>query len=124
MEFINNTNGPAPIGHYTDAIRSGNILYMTGQGPFDAQGRLAGSGIREQTRQAMENLASLLGSMGLGMKNVLAATVFLTNWDDFPAYNEVYKEFMGDHKPVRTTVEVSRLAEGALIEMQFTAEIA
>lgn len=122
MEFINDKNGPAPLGHYTDAIRSGNLLFLAGQGPFGKDGELVGSNITEQTEQSMQNLKSLLDSAGLDMKNVVRASVYLTNWDDFAGYNEVYKKYMGDHKPARATVEVSRLAQGALIEMEFTAE--
>lgn len=122
MEFINDKNGPAPLGHYTDAIRSGNLLFLAGQGPFGKTGELVGSNITEQTEQAMQNLKSLLDSAGLDMTSVVRASVYLTNWDDFAGYNEVYKKHMGAHKPARATVEVSRLAQGALIEMEFTAE--
>ncbi len=123
MEYINDKNGPAPLGPYSDAIRSGNMLYVSGQGPFGKSGELVGSDITEQTEQSMKNLESLLGSIDLGVKNVVRATVYLANWDDFSGYNEVYKKYMGDHKPARATVEVSRLAADALIEMEFTVEI-
>ncbi|MCJ2165479.1 MULTISPECIES: Rid family detoxifying hydrolase [unclassified Pseudodesulfovibrio] len=122
MEFINDKNAPAPLGHYTDAIRSGNTLYLSGQGPFGKSGELVGTNIAEQTEQAMQNLESLLDSAGLSIKNVVKASVYLANWDDFAGYNEVYKKYMGDHKPARATVEVSHIAMGALIEMVFTAE--
>ncbi|NDV19486.1 deaminase [Pseudodesulfovibrio sp. JC047] len=122
MEYLNDKNAPEPLGPYSDSIRSGNMLYLSGQAPFGQSGELVGSTIGEQTTQAMDNMASLLESVGLGMKNVVKVTVYLANWDDFPSYNEVYKSFMGDHKPARATVEVSRLAGGALIEMESIAE--
>lgn len=122
MEIVNDKNAPAPLGPYSDAIKSGNVLYLSGQGPFGPDGEVVGSDIKEQTEQSMKNLESLLGSAGLSVKNIVRAMVYLADWDDFAGYNEVYKRFMGDHKPARATVEVSHLAKGARIEMLFTAE--
>ena len=123
MEYINDKNAPAPLGPYSDAIRSGNLLFISGQAPFNAAGVIVGKDIAVQTTQAMNNLASLLDSVGLEMRHVIKATVYLSNWDNFKGYNEVYKKFMGDHKPARATVEVTRLAQDALIEMEFIAEL-
>ena len=122
MEYINDKNAPAPLGPYSDAIRSGNLLFISCQAPFNAAGVIVGKDIAVQTTQAMNNLASLLDSVGLEMRHVIKATVYLSNWDNFKGYNEVYKKFMGDHKPARATVEVTRLAQDALIEMEFIAE--
>ena len=122
MEHINDKNAPAPLGPYSDAIRSGNLLFISGQAPFNAAGVIVGKDIAVQTTQAMNNLASLLDSVGLEMRHVIKATVYLSNWDNFKGYNEVYKKFMGYHKPARATVEVTRLAQDSLIEMEFIAE--
>lgn len=122
MECVNDKNAPAPLGPYSDAIKSGNLLFISGQGPFDSNGELSGDNITEQTNLAMSNLLSLLASVDLTMNNIVKATVYLAKWDDFSGYNEVYKAFMGSHKPARATVEVSRLAQNALIEMEFIAE--
>lgn len=122
MEYINDKNAPEPLGPYSDAIRSGNLLFISGQAPFNSAGELVGEDITVQTTQAMKNLASLLGSVGLDMTHVVKATVYLSNWDNFSGYNEVYKKFMGNHKPARATVEVKRLAHDAMIEMEFIAE--
>lgn len=123
MEIVNDANGPAPHGPYSHAIKSGNLLYTSGQVPFDpVSGALIGTDIAEQTEQTMKNLESLLSSAGLAMKNVIKTTVYLANWDDFPAFNEVYARFMGAHKPARATVEVSNIAGGALIEMDAIVE--
>lgn len=123
MEFINDTSGPVPCGPYSHAVRSGNMLYVSGQVPFDpASGALVGADIEAQTEQTLKNLTSLLTSAGLGMGNIVKTTVYLANWDDFAAFNKVYSRFMGDHKPARATVEVSRIAQNALIELEAVAE--
>lgn len=123
MEIINDKNGPAPMGPYSHSIKSGNLLFTSGQVPFDPKsGELIGSDITEQTEQTMKNLEALLNSAGLGLNKVLKTTVYLANWDDFAAFNTVYARWMGSHKPARATVEVSKIAGGALIELDAVAE--
>ncbi len=123
MEFINDKNSPAPCGPYSHAVRSGSMLYVSGQVPFDPlTGALIGADIETQTEQTMKNLASLLSSAGLGLENVVKTTVYLANWNDFANFNKVYARFMGTHKPARATVEVSKIAQGALLEMDAIVE--
>lgn len=123
MEFINDKNGPAPCGPYSHSVRSGNLLYVSGQVPFDpVSGKLVGADIAAQTEQTMKNLASLLASAGLDMAAVVKTTVYLANWDDFAGFNAVYAQYMGAHKPARATVEVSRIAQNALLELEAIAE--
>lgn len=123
MEFINDKSGPAPCGPYSHSVKSGSLLFISGQVPFEpATGDLVGTTIQEQTEQTMKNLQSLLTSAGLGMKNIVKTTVFLTNWDDFGQFNEVYAQFMDGHQPARATVEVSGIAKGALLEIEAIAE--
>ena len=122
MKYINSKYAPEPVGPYSDAVRSGNLLFISGRAPVGSSGKLVGKDITEQTRQAMKNLISLLVSAGLGVNNLVKATVYLADWNDFDGYNEVYKQTMGNHKPARTTVEVKRLTHDALIEMEFIAE--
>jgi 2-iminobutanoate/2-iminopropanoate deaminase len=122
MEFINDKNGTPPHGPYSHAVKSGNMLYISGQVPFDNNDTLIGTDIGAQTEQTMKNLQSLLSSAGLGMKNVVMATVYLADWNDFAGFNKVYSQFMGDHKPARATVEVSGIAGGCLIELAAVAE--
>lgn len=124
MQFINDKNGTPPHGPYSHAVLSGNMLYVSGQVPFDNNDTLIGEDITAQTEQTMKNLVSLLASAGLGINNVVKTTVYLANWHDFPEFNKVYAAFMGDHKPARATVEVSNIAGGALIEMDAIAECA
>lgn len=123
MEFINDKNGPAPCGPYSHSIKSSSFLFTSGQVPFDPiTGNLVGTTIQEQTEQTMKNLHSLLTSAGLEMKNIVKTTVFLTNWNDFSQFNEVYAQFMNGHQPARATVEVSGLAQGALLELDAIVE--
>ena len=123
MELINDKNGPAPCGPYSHSVRSGAMLYTSGQVPFDpVTGALVGTDIESQTEQTMNNLASLLASAGLGMQNVVKTTVYLANWDDFAGFNAVYSRFMGEHKPARATVEVSKIAQNALLELDAIVE--
>lgn len=122
MKYINDKNGTPPHGPYSHAVRSGNMLYISGQVPFDNNDRLIGTDIATQTEQTMNNLASLLDSAGLGMGNIVKTTVYLVNWNDFAEFNTVYARFMGDHKPARATVQVGGLVPGCLIEMEAVAE--
>ena len=123
MRFINDKNGPPPCGPYSHSVKTGNLLYTSGQVPFDpVSGALVGKNIQEQTEQTMKNLDSLLTSAGLKMENIVKVTVFLVNWDDFSAFNEVYSRFMNGHQPARTTVEVSNIAQGALLELDAIVE--
>jgi len=122
MEYVNDTNGTPPHGPYSHAVKSGNMLYISGQVPFDNNDTLIGSDIAAQTEQTMKNLASLLSSAGLGMSNVVKTTVYLVDWNDFSEFNKVYARFMGDHKPARATVQVGGLVPGCLIEMEAVAE--
>jgi 2-iminobutanoate/2-iminopropanoate deaminase len=124
MEIIFASNGPAPVGPYAHAVRSGNTVYISGQVPFDpASGELVGTNIAEQTRLAMQNLQSVLAAAGLSLNNLLKATVYLADFNDFAGFNTVYAEFLGNHKPARACVEVSKIAKGALLEIEAVAEV-
>lgn len=123
MKFINDTESPAPCGAYSHAVRSGNLLFISGQVPFDpVSGNVVGSTITEQTTQTMNNLVSILKSAGLGLESVVKTTVYLANWDDFSSFNAVYADFLGEHKPARASVEVRRIAKDALLEIEAIAE--
>ncbi len=123
MQFINDPNGPAPHGPYSQAVRSGNLLYTSGQVPFDsATGELVGKNIAEQTDCTMKNLAQTLAAANLKLENIVKVTVYLKNWDDFGEFNKVYGEHLNGHKPARATVEVAGLVPGCLIEIEAIAE--
>jgi 2-iminobutanoate/2-iminopropanoate deaminase len=102
---------PAALSHYTDAVRFGNILFVSGLTAHDAEGKLVGgTDAAAQTRQILVNLNRVLDAAGATMADVLKVTVFLTNIDDRAAINPVRQEFFGSARPASTLIEVSRLA--------------
>jgi len=116
------TGAPRAIGPYSPAIRAGNLLFISGQVPFDpATGTLVAGDIRVQTEQAMRNVGALLEAAGLGFEHVVRTTVFLADLNDFAAMNEAYAKFVTDPPPARATVQVARLPRDARIEIDAIA---
>jgi len=121
-EIIETKGAPGPIGPYSQAIRAGGFLFVSGQIPIDpATGNPAGGDIEVQTRQVMKNLAAILGAAGSGLDRVVKTTVFLASMEDFPRFNQVYGEYLGVSKPARATVEVSRLPKDVLLQVDAIA---
>jgi 2-iminobutanoate/2-iminopropanoate deaminase len=113
-----------PISHYTDAVRAGGLLFVSGLVPVDAEGKLVGDDVAEQTRQIFRNMELVLKAGGCGFEDVVKVTSFLLNVDDRPAINPVRMEFFGETRPASTLVEVSALAvPGALLEIEAVAAI-
>jgi 2-iminobutanoate/2-iminopropanoate deaminase len=114
-----------PISHYTDAVRAGNLLFISGIVPVDGEGKLVGEGdLAEQTRQIFRNMQLVLEAAGCGFDDVVKVVLYLLNVDDRPAINPVRKEFFGEARPASTLVEVSALAvPGALLEIEAVAAI-
>lgn len=101
----------APLSHYTDAVRFGDILFVSGLTAHDAEGRIVGENdAATQTRQILKNLGLVLDAAGATFADVLKVTVFLTNVDDRAAINPVRQEYFGSARPASTLIEVSRLA--------------
>jgi len=124
MKKIFTENAPKAIGPYSHAIQSGNLLFCSGQTPLNPETMLIeGSTASEQTTLVLNNLEAVLKSAGCTRANVLKTSVFLKNFADFEKMNKSYEAFFGDHKPARTTVEVSRLPREALVEIECVAEI-
>ena len=97
---------PTPRGPYSPAVRAGDFLYVSGQGPIDPETNQFSYGdIRHETRVVLGNIARILAGCGASMMDVVKCNVYLSNGDDFVAMNEVYAEFFGEAKPARTTVE-------------------
>jgi len=121
-KIINTENAPAPIGPYNQAVKSGHLLFTSGQIPIDpATGTLVSGGIREQTIQVLENLKNILEAAGGLPDSVIKTTVFLTDMADFSAMNAIYAEYLGeDNAPARSTVQVAALPKGALVEIDGT----
>ena len=117
------TTGPRAIGPYSIAVRAGGLVFCSGVIPVHPDsGEVVGADIRTQTRQALHNLSAILQDNGLTLSHVLKTTCYLANMDDFQAFNEVYAEFFAVDPPARSTVEVSRLPKGVLLEVEAIAE--
>jgi 2-iminobutanoate/2-iminopropanoate deaminase len=122
-KVISTNLAPRAIGPYSQAVKSGNLLFVSGQIPLNpVTGEITGD-IREQTRQALENLESILGAAGASLTDVMKTTVFLKNLDDFSSMNAVYQEYFLKDSPARSTIEVSRIPRGALVEIEAIAVI-
>lgn len=116
---ITTNKAPRPIGPFSQGIRVGNLIFLSGQVALDSQtGRLVGSTIEEQTRQALENARSVLEAAGSGLEHVIKVTVYLTSMSDLPRMNAVYGEYFVRDPPARSTVQVAGLPLGALVEIE------
>jgi 2-iminobutanoate/2-iminopropanoate deaminase len=117
-------DAPQAIGPYSQGIRLGNLVFTAGQIPLDpATGKLVEGDIVVQAERVMKNLAGLLAAAGSSLDQVVKTTCFLANLDDFAAFNEVYGRAFTSMPPARSTVQVSRLPAGALVEVECIAEV-
>jgi len=123
-EVIFTEKAPKAIGLYSQAVKSGNMLFISGQVPVNPiTGELTGD-IKAQTRQVLENIKSILVAAGASATDIVKTTVFLKNLDDFNAMNEVYREYFPNDAPARSTIEISRIPRGSLVEIEAIAVIA
>jgi 2-iminobutanoate/2-iminopropanoate deaminase len=125
MDLINHApNVPAAVGPYSQAVRTGNLLFCSGQIPINpASGKIEATDIEGQARQVLANIQALLISQNLDFSRVLKATIFLQNMSDFPKVNPIYEEAFHGHKPARSTVAVAGLPLVSLIEIEVVAEL-
>jgi 2-iminobutanoate/2-iminopropanoate deaminase len=125
-EKIATAHAPAAIGPYSQAIRLGNLIFTAGQGGIDpATQQVVAGGITEQTARTLENLKAVLEAAGSSLAQVVKATVFLKDMNDFAAMNAVYAKYLapeGVLAPARTTVEVARLPKDILVEIELIAD--
>jgi len=124
MEFLTTPNAPAAIGPYSQAIRVNGFLYSSGQIALTPEGEMVTNDIKKQTRQIFENLRAILEDNESSFDKVVKLNIFLTNMNDFGIVNVIMAEVFGDHKPVRSTIEVKGLPKNAMIEMDLIATIA
>ena len=123
MKALNTTAAPTAIGPYSQAIRTGNIVFVSGQLPINpATGTFPEGGIKEQTRQSLLNARAILQSEGLDLNNVVKTTVLLSDIANFGPMNEVYAEFFSQPFPARSAFAVRDLPKGALVEIELIAE--
>ncbi len=113
---------PKPIGPYSQAIRAGNFIFLSGQIPIDPKTEeLVKGDIRQQTQQVLENIKGVLESQGLGMEDVVKVNIFLKDMGNFNQMNEVYATYFSASPPARSTVEVAKLPRNAEIEIEAIA---
>ena len=113
-----------PFSHYTDAVRYGDLLFISGCAPLDRDGNLVGTDAASQARQVLQNMSSVLQAAGAGFKDVLKVTVYLTDINDRERINEVRAQFFGDTRPASTLVQVSRLVvPGMSVEIEAVAAV-
>lgn len=121
-QAIHTEQAPAAIGPYSQAIKAGGFIYVSGQIPVDsATGAFAGESIEIQTEQSLKNLKAILEEAGSGLDKVVKTTVFLADMKDFAAMNEVYAQFFRAPFPARSAVAVRTLPKGALVEIECIA---
>lgn len=121
-EVIYSANAPEPIGPYSQAIKAGNMLFMSGQIAIQkSTGNMITGNINDETEQVMKNLDDVLKAAGMDFSNVVKSTIFLKNMSDFPNVNEVYGTRFSSLPPARETVEVSRLPKDVNVEISCIA---
>ncbi len=121
-ESINVAGAPAAVGPYVHAVKTGNLVFTSGQlGLIPADGSLP-EGIEAQTRQSLENIKTVLEGCGSDLDHVVKTTIFLADIADFAKVNEIYGEFFTGEVPARSCVEVANLPKGGLIEIEVVAE--
>jgi len=122
MEFIKTDKVPQAVGPYSQAVKVGNFLFISGQIAINPEtGKLEGKTVAEQTERVLKNIEAILREAGFSLKDVVKTTVYLKNMCDFAEMNGVYAKFFGEHRPARATVEVSKLPLGALVEIEAIA---
>jgi 2-iminobutanoate/2-iminopropanoate deaminase len=124
MKPIYSESAPKALAPYSHAIQSGNLIFCSGQTPLNPETmKIEGATVTEQTLLVLNNLERVLQAAGCDRTNIVRTNVYLKNMADFERMNKAYGEFFGEHKPARTTVEVSRLPLDALVEIDCVAEI-
>ncbi len=121
---ITTDKAPAAIGPYSQAVKAGNFLFISGQIPLDpASGQLITGDIKEQTRRVLENIKGIVSAVNGTMERIIKTTVYLKNMDDFPQMNETYAKYFQNNLPARACVEVSRLPRDVDVEIEAIVNI-
>jgi 2-iminobutanoate/2-iminopropanoate deaminase len=124
LKTVQTENAPAAIGPYSQGIVANGFLFTAGQIPLDpTTGQIVAGGVAAQTERVMANLGAVLATVGASWKDVVKTTVFLHDMADFPVVNEVYAKTLGDARPARSTVQVSALPRGVLVEIDAIVSI-
>ena len=121
-EVIHTNDAPAALGPYSQAIKAGNLLFVSGQVPLVPETMEVVEGdVQAQTAQSLKNLKAILAESGADFSNVVKTTVFIKDMNEFRAINEVYAEYFGENKPARACVEVARLPKDGKVEIEVIA---
>ena len=121
-QVIHTENAPAAIGPYSQAVKAGNILFVSGQVPFVPETmEIVEGDVKAQTAQSLKNLQAILKEAGADFSNVVKTTVFIKDMNEFAQINEVYAEYFGENKPARACVEVARLPKDVKVEIELIA---
>ena len=121
-QVIHTENAPAAIGPYSQAVKAGNLLFVSGQVPFVPETmEIVEGDVKAQTAQSLKNLQAILKEAGADFSNVVKATVFIKDMNEFAQINEVYAEYFGENKPARACVEVARLPKDVKVEIELIA---
>jgi 2-iminobutanoate/2-iminopropanoate deaminase len=119
---VHSPNAPKAVGPYSSALRAGQLLFLSGQVPFDpATGQMVAGDVGMQTRRVLDNLGALLQAAGLTFNDVAKTTVFLADMDDFAAMNDAYRTYFTEPYPARSTIQAARLPRDARIEIDAIA---
>jgi 2-iminobutanoate/2-iminopropanoate deaminase len=121
--IINSNNAPAPIGPYSQAVKAGNMLFLSGQIALDTRGNLQIGSIQEETTQIMKNIGALLTEVGAGFEHIVKTTIFLSDMSLFSEVNEVYGSYFYANFPARETIAVKGLPKNVNVEISVTAFI-
>lgn len=124
METVSTDNAPGAIGPYSQAVKTGNLVFCSGQIPIDpATSEFVSNDVAEQTEQVLKNLSAVLEAAGTNLDKVVKTTVFLADMNDFTAMNEVYARYFAENKPARATVQAARLPRDARVEIECIAVV-
>jgi reactive intermediate/imine deaminase len=124
MDYIATNDAPHAIGPYSQAVRAGNLVFLSGQIPLDpVSGEIVAGDFAVQARRVFDNLKAVLAAAGATFAHVTRATVYLTDLGNFQTLNGIYAEYFGAHKPARSTVGVASLPRGAAVEIDLIAVV-
>jgi 2-iminobutanoate/2-iminopropanoate deaminase len=121
MKKVHTTEAPAAIGPYSQGIVYNNLFFSSGQIPLTKEGEMVNGDVKEQTHQVFSNLKAVLNEAGSSLEQVIKATVFIKDMNEFADINEVYGQYFSEHKPARSCVEVARLPKDAKVEIEVIA---
>ena len=124
IDAVHANDAPKAVGPYSQGIRHGDVLYLSGQIGLDpATGSLVGDTVDAQAQQVMHNLSAVLHAGGCSTQDIIKANIYLVDMADFPKINAIYAEWLGEHRPARATVAVAALPLAAKVEIDLVARI-